>query len=214
MRTNPYELHVNDPDFLPVLYAGGSKRRDKYAWATRIFGGSGASIATVRHDVHRMRRGAMNRYLSKESVRRLEPILQSNLSKLLDKLAEYKGSSKSLNVNLPFSAFTSDIITEYCFGQSHNWLDKPGFNEKFIEMMSSVHEMAAPAKQFAWLMPLVDMLPDSWAESMDPGMSSFIQFRRVGRTARYCLRDNMLTSLCTQGDEKPDRRNQGQAGKR
>ncbi|KIV81137.1 hypothetical protein PV11_08581 [Exophiala sideris] len=181
VRISPYELHVNDPNFLPVLYAGGSKRRDKYAWALRLFGSSGAAIATASHDVHRMRRGAMNRYFSKESVRRLEPILQRNFEKLLQKLAEYKGSTKPLNVNLPFSAFTSDIITEYCFGKSHNWLDRPGFNEKFIEMMASVHDMAALAKQVWFIMPLIDMLPDSFAESMDPGMQSFIQFRREMR---------------------------------
>lgn len=178
VRISPSELHVNDPEFLPVLYAGGSKRRDKYAWATRIFGGSGAAIATVNHDVHRMRRGAMNRYFSKESIRRLEPILKANFEKLLEKIAQYKGSPKALNVNLPYSAFTSDIITEYCFGQSHNWLDKPGFNEKFIEMMASVHEMAAPAKQFNFMV-LVDMLPDSFVEKQDAGMASFIQFRRA-----------------------------------
>jgi len=128
-----------------------------------------------------MRRGAMNRYFSKESVRRLEPVLQSNFVKLLQKLAEYKGSTSPLNVNLPFSAFTSDVITEYSFGQSHRWLEKPGFNEKFVEMMASVHEMAAVAKQFGFIMALMDMLPDSVAERMDQGMSSFIQFRRVSR---------------------------------
>ena len=179
IRINPHELHIYDPDFLSVLYAGGSKHRDKYPWALRIFGGSGAAIATARHDMHRMRRGAMNRYFSKESVRRLEPILQSNFQVLLQKLAEYKGSTMPLNVNLPFSAFTSDIITEYCFGKSHRWLEKPAFNDKFIEMMASVHEMAASAKQFAFLMPLIEMLPDSLVEGMDQGMSSFVQFRRA-----------------------------------
>ncbi|KIX97984.1 uncharacterized protein Z520_06063 [Fonsecaea multimorphosa CBS 102226] len=178
VRISPYELHVNDPAFLPVLYSGGTKRRDKYAWATRVFGGSGAAIATVSHDLHRLRRGAMNRYFSKESIRRLEPILKRNFEKLSQKLGEFKGTTKPLNVDLPFGAFTCDIITEYCFGKSHNWLDKPGFNEKFIEMMASVHEMSAVAKQFNFMI-LVDMLPDWFVEKQDAGMAAFIQFRRI-----------------------------------
>lgn len=144
----------------------------------------------------------MNRYFSKESVRRLDPIIRSNFDKLLQKLAEYKGSMQPLNVNLPFSAFTSDIITEYCFGKSHNWLDKRGFNEKFIEMMASVHEMAALAKQFWFVMPLLDMLPDSFAEEMDPGMQSFILFRKVGLVKRP--HDPTHTDDL-KGNEEPDR---------
>jgi cytochrome P450 len=185
VRISPYELHVNDPAFLPVLYAGQAKRRDKYAWATRIFGGSGAAIATVSHEVHRMRRAAMNRYFSKESVRRLEPILSANFEKLVEKLGEFKRTGQPVNVNLPFSAFTSDIITEYCFGESHRWLDKPGFNAKFIDMMASVHEMAAPAKQFNFMV-LVDRLPDWFVEKQDAGMASFIQFRRVSFKGTLC----------------------------
>ncbi|KIW96935.1 uncharacterized protein Z519_02326 [Cladophialophora bantiana CBS 173.52] len=120
VRISLHELLVNDLTFLPVLYACGTKRRDLYAWATRVFGSPDTAIATVRHDVHRMRWEVVNRYFSKESIRRMQPILKRNFEKLSQKLAEFKWSPKPLNVKLPFGTFADDIITEYCFRQSHS----------------------------------------------------------------------------------------------
>jgi cytochrome P450 len=126
----------------------------------RIFGSSEATIATIGNDQHRMRRSPMNRFFSKEMVRRLEPILQEKLTKLLSKLRAYKGVGQPLNLNLPFSAFTNDVIAEYCFAKPYNYLDSPNFNDKFFEMMVTVHEMAPIAKQFPFIMPMMDAVPD------------------------------------------------------
>ncbi|OAP56941.1 hypothetical protein AYL99_09053 [Fonsecaea erecta] len=103
---------------------------------------------------------------------------QAQLREAIAETGGIQGFGQTLNVNLPFSAFTSDIITEYCLGKSHNSLDKPGFNEKFIVMMASVHDMSAAAKQFNFMV-LVDMLPDSFVDRQDAGMAAFIQFRRA-----------------------------------
>lgn len=36
VRINPYEIHINDPDYIDEVYAGSSKRRDKYRWISRL----------------------------------------------------------------------------------------------------------------------------------------------------------------------------------
>lgn len=35
VRINPHELHCIDPEFIPELYVGGLKKRDKYKWVAR-----------------------------------------------------------------------------------------------------------------------------------------------------------------------------------
>ena len=32
VRINPYEIHINDPEYIDEVYAGASKKRDKYRW--------------------------------------------------------------------------------------------------------------------------------------------------------------------------------------
>ncbi len=47
VRINPFELHINDPEYYDELYSGGSKKRDKYGWAARLFGNSASMLGTI-----------------------------------------------------------------------------------------------------------------------------------------------------------------------
>ena len=38
VRINPHEIHINDPEYIEEVYAGPSKKRDKYRWIARMLG--------------------------------------------------------------------------------------------------------------------------------------------------------------------------------
>src|SRR4051812_204432 len=59
VRINPYELHILDPDFYLELYAS-NRKLDKYRWWTNLAGADGSGFSAVPHDLHRLRRGALN----------------------------------------------------------------------------------------------------------------------------------------------------------
>ena len=138
VRITPTELHVNDPAFLPVLMPAGGKRRDKYEREVRLFGFTLAAGATLEHDLHRRRRAAMTKMFSKESVRRLEPIMQRNLDILYTRLDQAQSSASELEVLPMFGAFTNDLISEYAYGESHEWLKAENFNKGFFRMACSL----------------------------------------------------------------------------
>jgi hypothetical protein len=47
VRISPFELHINDQEYYDELYSGGSKKRDKYEWAARLFGNSASMLGTI-----------------------------------------------------------------------------------------------------------------------------------------------------------------------
>lgn len=145
VRISPDELHVNDPSFIPELMPAGGKRRDKYPRLIQLFGFSQATGATADHNLHRTRRAAMSKMFSKESVRRLEPVMRRNLDKLLLRLRAFQESGAVVQQLPMWGAFTSDVITEYAYGFSMNWLDKDGFNEEFFNMVIQLFPASSPS---------------------------------------------------------------------
>lgn len=135
VRITPDELHINDPSFLPELMPAGGRKRDKYSRMIQVFGFSQAAGATADHDLHRTRRAAMSKMFSKESVRKLEPIMRRNLDKLLLRLKEFQDDGREISLLPMFGAFTNDVISEYAYGFSMNWVQGPEFNKVFFKMV-------------------------------------------------------------------------------
>ncbi|KAH6706484.1 cytochrome P450 [Leptodontidium sp. MPI-SDFR-AT-0119] len=165
IRIRPDVLHMNDPEFIDPIYGGPGKRRDKYKIAINGFATPNAALGTTHHELHRTRRAPMNPFFSKQNVRRLEPVLQRTLKKVLGRLERSSKAGEPVVSNLLYSATTSDIISDYCFGESYNNLDKDDFNEPFF---SAFHE-AGKGYHFAcwnpWLVPTVTALPQ-WIVSL------------------------------------------------
>lgn len=185
MRISPYELHVNDPDFYDELYAGGGKKRNKYPWFVRLFGMKDGAIVTIDHDHHRLRRSAISPFFSKANVRKLEPVIVNNTEKLMGRLRRLEQTGEPTPLFLVFSAFTSDIIIEYAFGESHHFLDKEDFNKDFFGMMDSIHTLGGISKQFGWLLPVMLSVPDFITTKVDKGMAAFAKMQNVSRATCY-----------------------------
>ncbi|KAG4419362.1 hypothetical protein IFR04_007510 [Cadophora malorum] len=174
VRIRPDVLHMNDSEYIDPIYGAPGKRRDKYKIAINGFATPNAALGTTYHDVHRLRRSVLNPFFSKQNVRRLEPVLQRTLRKVLGRLEKSAKSGEPINTNLMYSATTSDIISDYCFGESYNNLDKEDFNEPFF---SAFHE-AGKGYHFAcwnpWLVPTVRALPQSIVALFMPKLDVFL----------------------------------------
>ena len=79
----------------------------------------------------------MSKLFTKEAVRRLEPIMRTDLNKLMVRLREFQDDGRVVNLLPMFAAFTNDIISEYAYGFSQNWVDAPEFFTDFHPMVGS-----------------------------------------------------------------------------
>ncbi|KAH6674962.1 putative cytochrome P450 [Halenospora varia] len=180
VRISPNELHVNDPTFIDTLYAGGGKRRDKYEYFTAQFGIPKSVFATVSHDLHRLRRGALNRYFSKASVAKLEPTINQVVQKLCAQIQKHAGSGNAVTLSSAFSCMTTDVVTEYAFARSYDFLstDSPGFETNLHEAILGGSEIGLFVKQFPWMLRILQALPPAVVGKLNPTMKSYLTFQK------------------------------------
>ncbi|KAF2191513.1 cytochrome P450 [Zopfia rhizophila CBS 207.26] len=148
------------PNSITPFYVGSSVRRtNKWAWSARMFGTQTASIGTVDHDIHRVRRSALNAYFSKRSISSLEPRIQGHVDKLIIHLKEWRGAGKSVNLVDAFTALTADIVGDCGFGSSYGILDRVDFGKGWHTFLMELSRNTHLMKQFPWIYDILRMLP-------------------------------------------------------
>jgi cytochrome P450 len=196
IRISPHELHVNDPDFYDVLFAGSHTKRDKPPTWSHAFSNIDSVFGTISHEKHRVRRSALNPLFSQSSLRKLEPLIQDKIDRLVSVFRRYQQTGEVLPMRAAFAALTSDIIADYCFGASENYIEAPGFNAVVLETTDSLTENMHITVQFQWLPRLMDSLPDKIVEGMlGEGMAKFNELKRVSVSASRSYVENLLTTI-------------------
>ncbi|TVY42227.1 Cytochrome P450 monooxygenase [Lachnellula occidentalis] len=166
IRISPHELHVIHPDFYEVLFAGAHTKRDKPPTWSQALSENDSMFGTISHDQHRVRRGAVNSFFSPGSLRKLEPLIQDCISRLIAVFRQYQKTGAVIEMKPAFGAMTSDIIAEYCFGTTENYIEAPGFNAVVIETTEALTNNVHIDIAVSWLPQLLDHLPNRLISSV------------------------------------------------
>lgn len=106
VRINPHELHVHTPEFYDQLYANG-RTRHKWYWAVRAFGADQSAFGTAPHEVHRIRRSALNPFFATGRVRKLEPLIQERVDALMKRLGQSREDGSVVTFDVAFGAYSA-----------------------------------------------------------------------------------------------------------
>ncbi|CEN60318.1 hypothetical protein ASPCAL02759 [Aspergillus calidoustus] len=121
VRINPREVHIKDSDFFHVIYGGGRRDRDPKWFINEMLPTS--LVTTVSHDHHKLRRHIVSGFFSKLSVIRLDEMIRDKVRTLLRRLDQARISRTPVELHSALNALTSDIISEYMYGESLGYLD-------------------------------------------------------------------------------------------
>jgi hypothetical protein len=179
VRISPFELHVNDPDFYDEIYTSAARPRDKYEWQIKSGDSAQAMGFTVSHDLHRMRRTAVDYFFSTRSVTQLEHVVQGKIGRLCERIEEFKSKKTPLNLTVAFLALTMDIIETYSFGCSSDLLDLPEFSPEWRDTITAVMSKTALMNHFGWIPKLVRLIPESVLEKQEPAVAKMNSLKRV-----------------------------------
>lgn len=181
VRISPDELHVNDPDYYEVLYARDTPR-DKYDYYQRPFGAPLAVLNTIDHQRHRLLRSHMNAFFSMGRIRQQEPALRALLDKLCRRLKAWKETGCPVNIEYPYTCYTTDIITDYTMGDGYHYLDQADFIPAWNHTLMGTAKTLVFFRPIAWMLPLLFSMPERLTAWLNPGMELFFQFQRRCRT--------------------------------
>jgi cytochrome P450 len=107
-----------------------------------------------------MRRSAVNRYFSKASITKLEPLIHDLAQKLCDRLLTRISNPTAFEITMAYSCFTTDVITGYCFGQTHGFLDQDDFEPNLRKAIFGGCSSLPIGKQWPIISQIVDRIPE------------------------------------------------------
>ena len=180
VRISPDEVHIQDSEYFHTLFSN-SQKLDKLKRLRHRFSNPRATFATPEHEIHRLRRSALNPFFSTREIALQSPFIQNRVNRLCDRLQkEYAGSGRILVMDDMWGCLTSDTIVEYCFDRPYRFLEMPDFRASFVDAMNDLMNGVHVITQFPWIRAIVNCLPDSVAKTVQPGMGSVIDFNNVG----------------------------------
>lgn len=136
---------------------------DRYLWFVRSGGSPGSSFETIGHDLHRLRRNAINPFFSKRSIVAMEPLIKEKISLLSHNFHANFANSTPVNLRVAFSSLTLDVISDYCYGKSFGALEDKKIGEMWSNTLTVIMSITTIVMHFPILFEIMAWLPDSLA---------------------------------------------------
>ncbi|KAI1770583.1 cytochrome P450 [Hypoxylon cercidicola] len=150
VRINPWELsyvmpilfsgtalsRIRDADFYNEVYVSAGKRRTNLISNRDGLGMSDAISTTHNHELHQIRRKAVENFFSRQSVNRMESRVHDEAKSLDDKLRLLAGTGTIVQLDHAFTCVTGDLAALFACGENPRLLESPNFNpECILEMV-------------------------------------------------------------------------------
>ncbi|POR37823.1 Trichodiene oxygenase [Tolypocladium paradoxum] len=174
VRINADELHVHDPDFYSNIYAGSSRRVDKHPAAVAAYTVPTAGLATVDHDLHRLRRGILSPYFSKRSITALEPTINERLDRLCERFEGAISDGEPVHLDSAFNALTADIISIYFYGKNFDYLGNKGFKFVMQDAIQGLLKFYNISRFLPALANFIQSLPIPVIRLINPGAADLL----------------------------------------
>lgn len=95
-----------------------------------------SSFGTASHDLHRIRRRAIEKFFSRQQMLKMEPEIHGLTQRLCDKILRTTG--EVLDVRTAYSCLVSDVISAYCFGEPLGFVDQVCANNSPLPPFPSI----------------------------------------------------------------------------
>ncbi|KAL8958568.1 MAG: hypothetical protein Q9193_004396, partial [Seirophora villosa] len=177
VRIGPNEIHINDPEFYDQIYSLHG-RWDKDPAFVNQFDNTDSAFGTIHHDLHRIRRRAFQNFFSKQKIISLEPLIQSRVDKLCQRLEGFAGTDKEVPIRHAYECLTNDIVMEYTLGKSDHSVEHPDFNPALHETIKLLGMSGHYMKLIPGIQGILPFIPPSVITFLVPAMAPIVALQK------------------------------------
>ena len=141
---------------------------------------------TVDHDLHRLRRKAIDEFFTKQAIAKLESLMKDKTERLCERIKDVHHADGSyadgcINFTAAYLAVSMDVITTYALGFSYSLLDRPDFNNTdWKETIHSLMKSLNPISHLGgWTVKAVRALPKTISRNFLPDMYAMLAYKLV-----------------------------------
>jgi Cytochrome P450 len=192
VRVTSEELHIKDSDFFDKIYLG-ARKTDKQYKNVMLLSAPASLFGTIDHDHHRQRLSAVHSFFSKRSIAELEPMISDKVEQLCQRLAALSGTKQVLNLKVVYMALSADVISEFCFGECLDYLQREDFAFEWAEIMKYSFRLAAFFKPTPWVHPIFKVTPVFLMDLISPKVAALLRWQKMARKkASYSIEKHRL----------------------
>lgn len=142
---------------------------------------------TISHNLHRLRRAAVDPHFSKRNVLKLESVIDTKVTRLCELMEKYAAKGQPMNLTNALLATTMDIITECSFADCYHLLDSEQLSDKWRETITSVMKNTALINHYGRLPRLVEVLPRKLSQLIAIDISMIVDYKAVKSPIRLVV---------------------------
>jgi len=134
VRVGPNELHFSNPHAYHDIY-NNRNRWDKERRFYHSFDEDESSFGFITYKEAKERRDILSRSFSNSAIEQAEGLMVDKVTALCAAFIREGRTGGSIDLFRAFRCMTADIVTYFCFGQSINAINAPGFDAPIIDSL-------------------------------------------------------------------------------
>lgn len=136
---------------------------------------------TASSEVHKLQRRAFEPFFSRAKVLKLESLVQERVEKICKRLQEARALQQPANKSLLYRSLTADVICEYAFSDSYDFLNRPEESSSFFRAFIEVARLLWIVREIPWANKVLLMFSKgpTWAQPKGRGMRAVMKYQKV-----------------------------------
>ena len=134
-----------------------------------------SAFGTRDHELHRIRRSANAKFLSKRSVLAREYMIADAMRKVVQIL---KTTTSTIELHPLFLAFTTEAVRQFTLNQTSGLFDEAESRLKWRDTMHAALLAIPILKQFSWIMTLANHLPLPFLKVFAPPIAQLLSLHK------------------------------------